>query len=121
MSQEPRSEERSEGANTLVHCHRCGQSVTIPSATVATWTADHARQGHCEPLPRSWSLPPEPGPEVTKIRDKDGSVWEREDISRQWLWVSDDGSEAMVKPYEDWADFLEGYGPLVDATQDTTP
>ncbi len=59
--------------------------------------------------PRTWSLPPEPGPEVTAVRDSDGDVWKREGD----LWVVWHGDERW---YERTWDRLASFYPLTDAS-----
>lgn len=60
--------------------------------------------------PRTWELPPEPGPEVTRLRDGDGDFWTR--IGSAW----EGGGHSAVA----WHELLV-FGPLVDATEETTP
>jgi hypothetical protein len=72
--------------------------------------------------PRTWELPPEPGPEVTRLRmvDADGpldDVFVRDDDG----WWLDEGGRGFR-----WRDVLgmasmAGGGWLVDATEETTP
>jgi len=63
--------------------------------------------------PRTWELPPEPGPEVTAIRDCDGDVWAR--LGNSW----EGGGHSAVA----WHELLV-YGPLTDcsdATEELSP
>lgn len=61
----------------------------------------------------TWSLPPEPGPEVTALRDQDGDLWVRDPDG---CWRQDSGSAHMA-----WHDVLNEWGPLTDASAEATP
>lgn len=60
-----------------------------------------------KPEPRTWSLPPEPGPEVTKVRDEAGNVYGR----------ANDGCWSNFWRHFRWEGLLN-YGPLTDATHE---
>ena len=69
--------------------------------------------------PRSWSLPEEPGPEVTRLKAKDGTEWVRleDGAAVRTYWREDiPGGYAS-----NWLDLLQDLGPLTDATQECTP
>src|SRR5258706_12929322 len=57
----------------------------------------------------SWEMPPEPGPEVSAVRDRRGVRWRREDI---WWWA-DIGHGYEVN--RTWPEVL-ARGPLTDAS-----
>ncbi len=62
-------------------------------------------------MSQTFSADPEPGPEVTHVRDRHGVTWRHGDD----LWWADIG-----KGYEDfrtWWDILRR-GPLIDATEE---
>lgn len=58
----------------------------------------------CEP--RTWSLPAEPGPEVTAVRDASGECWT----------LYDDGWWRVAQIRRRWGSLLAEFGPLTDAT-----
>lgn len=58
------------------------------------------------PPPRVWSLPAEPGPEVTRVRDCDGDAWNRVHAGG---WSLNGGYPSS------WVGVLQ-FGPLTDAT-----
>ncbi len=58
--------------------------------------------------PRTWSLPPEPGPEVTAVRDAEGAVWR----------LHDDGAWHYLAARRAWGSLLADFGPLADATEE---
>lgn len=64
--------------------------------------------------PRMWSLPPEPGPEVTHVNDRHDRRWRHE--RDHWCHVDEDDAHR----HDDWAHVLVNYGPLSDATPVTT-
>jgi hypothetical protein len=79
----------------------------------------------CHPLhaclivePQRWVLPPEPGPEVTKLRDSREVFWVR--YSNGWTLEDLSASGRKARGSVSW-ELVLGFGPLVDATQDTTP
>lgn len=57
----------------------------------------------------TWSADPEPGPEVTRVRDARGVVW-RQDAG---VWWADIGHGYEV--YREWSHLLTR-GPLADVT-----
>ena len=62
--------------------------------------------------PRVWSLPPEPGPEVTRLRDCRGHHWDRlAPSSNGWL-----PRDAQPSIWATWGRLLTEWGPLTDAT-----
>lgn len=67
------------------------------------------------PQPQIWTIPAEPGPHTTHVRDALGRVWAREtneldeDLGDEWV------SPARERLY--WYQLL-GWAPLVDATHD---
>ncbi len=65
-----------------------------------------------EAKPRTWSLPPEPGPEVTAVRDHDGDLWHR-DPDGWWRLHRKTWSGTARQ----WGELLE-FGPLTDATNE---
>lgn len=64
--------------------------------------------------PRTWELPPSPGPEVTAVRDANGALWSR--TVGGWLHQDDDPDSGLP-----WSEVLTEFGPLFDATEETTP
>lgn len=62
---------------------------------------------------RTWSLPPEPGPEVTAVRDSAGIVWKRH--PDQPVWTQQDIYPAYAALSALWHEVLRR-GPLTDAT-----
>jgi hypothetical protein len=75
------------------------------------------------PATRSWSLPPEPGPEVTRLRsggDRRPRIW-RSDTAPWWLVQLRPGEEPFAYV---WRSLVYHWEPLTDASdasQDTTP
>lgn len=68
--------------------------------------------------PRRWEFPPEPGPEVTHVRDAAGRVWRQPNLGLQpdkvlWQWRTL-GNE-LGRP---WRELLDGFGPLTDVSED---
>ena len=65
--------------------------------------------------PGTWSLPPEPGPEVTAVLDRTGARWQRQGhIDAQGEFSAwHDGSP--LPPYG-WMSLVQLRGPLTDAT-----
>jgi hypothetical protein len=57
----------------------------------------------------TWSMDPEPGPEVAAVRDRFGVRWRRDG----GLWWGDIGHD--YEDYRTWGEIL-GRGPLTDAT-----
>jgi hypothetical protein len=57
------------------------------------------------PAPKTWALPPEPGPEVTELWDRDGWRWELD--AAEGGWVHEDTGEICI-----WSELLAEYGPL---------
>jgi hypothetical protein len=65
-----------------------------------------------------WSMPDQPGPEVTAVRDRLGVRWRRDDD----LWWGDIGHTVSVgdedhgyEDYRTWSEVL-ARGPLTDAS-----
>lgn len=67
--------------------------------------------------PRVWSLPPEPGPEVTAVRNSVGEIWRRD--REVWALAQSNGLPPLTH-HRHWRALLVGYGPLSDATPVTT-
>jgi len=62
----------------------------------------------------TWFRPPDPGADVTKVRDKHGRTWIREsftDRSTRWRMEGD----IRLWP---WPNLLFDHGPLENATED---
>lgn len=57
----------------------------------------------------TWEASPEPGPEVTAVRDRSGVLWRRQHMA--WSPNVDHGDEV----HRHWYDLLRR-GPLVDAS-----
>ena len=72
--------------------------------------ADLGGQAWSEPEPRTWSLPAEPGPEVTALRDSAGDIWNRH--NDRWCFTS---GVTLA-----WVDLLFAWAPLTDATGEVT-
>lgn len=72
------------------------------------------REVRCgKPHGRTWSLPAEPGPEVTAVRDRHGRIWTREPDG----WIYRDRPAFVYRlPWHGL--FMQGHGPLTDATQE---
>lgn len=74
-------------------------------------------------LPRTWSVPAEPGPEVTAVRDREGTVWNRQ----PWPYLPNGakGSGAFVwantRERMRWRMLVHDHGPLTDATAEVQP
>jgi hypothetical protein len=64
------------------------------------------------PIPRTWAIPDEPGPEVTAVRDCRGVTWTRDDRD---FWISDSGYTGPDHRYWRWHQVL-GFAPLTDVT-----
>lgn len=63
--------------------------------------------------PRTWRLPDEPGPEVTAVRDAEGTLFEhRTDPDGTSWWIS---KPPWRVPFL-WGELLHRCGPLTDAT-----
>jgi len=72
------------------------------------------------PSPRSWVLPEEPGPEVTKLTAVDGDLTiERDDGPGCWVVRSTASGRALA--IVRWYEAIGRYSPLTDATQERTP
>lgn len=66
--------------------------------------------------PRTWSLPPEPGPEVKAVRDQDKHLWTHEPDG--WIYrtgISQGGGTEIVYRLP-WASLYRYHAPLTDAT-----
>jgi hypothetical protein len=57
----------------------------------------------------TWQTPPEPGPEVTQIRDSQGGLWTRH-TDNNWRHLA---------ARRTWPNLLAEWGPLTDATPTT--
>jgi hypothetical protein len=71
--------------------------------------------------PRTWSLPPEPGPEVTRVLDRYGQYFERDDDLDEVQWIGqtftgDGDVDDLVLP---WGLLMAYQSPLTDATPAT--
>lgn len=72
----------------------------------------------------TWTLPPEPGPEVTRVRDRFKVRWHREGEPPHDVWrglivlpsVVDEEDE-LCEVYRTWADVLTR-GPLTDTSNE---
>ena len=78
--------------------------------------------------PRVWTLPDEPGPEVTAVRDQFGQRFERGDAydgehEPESVWVGTAfTTEADVPELVlSWETLYRNHAPLVDATADVLP
>jgi hypothetical protein len=103
------------------------ERVHVPLATVTPsgrmW--DEASWMWVEPgsaARRTWSLPPEPGPEVKAVRAKQAlygqTLWRRANrapLGQHWELRRDDG--ALLATVVSWLRLLERFGPLTDATE----
>lgn len=74
--------------------------------------------GKTNPWPKSWSLPPEPGPEVTAVRDGKGRVWKRKQSIWDprlcdWVYTSPGGGYTRLGS---WGSLLADAGTLTDAS-----
>lgn len=58
----------------------------------------------------TWSMPDEPGPEITAVRDRWDVLWHRS--GDQW-WSTAEGLSTLRR----WADLL-ARGPLTDASDE---
>lgn len=61
------------------------------------------------------TFPPEPGPEVTHVRDVDKDVWERDATPNGLGWLL--RSRGLIASWPDLAD----YAPLEDVTPEPAP
>lgn len=69
------------------------------------------------PIPGTWSLPADPGPEVAALRDATGQIWHRSADDTKpgyWSWLDEDGRPIRTATL--WALLSAGRGPLTDAT-----
>jgi len=64
--------------------------------------------------PRRWEMPAEPGPEVTRVVNRVGEVWERG--ADGWGWVGVKDGAKVLTHHRSWRELLVGYGPLDEAT-----
>jgi hypothetical protein len=69
---------------------------------------DSDGHAHDHPLPRQWSLPPEPPEDVTRVRDADGIEWERREPG-DWRRVGID----HARPYA-FGVLVSRFGPLTE-------
>lgn len=95
---------------TTAPCHLHYENVYPHSGTVQLTIKDY-RQGSARPVARSWVLPTEPGPEGRTVRDRDGSLWRRED--RGWRYAG-----SRVGSLFSWRALFDAYQPLTDATSE---
>lgn len=70
-------------------------------------------------MTKTWRMDPQPGPEVTVVRDRYGVRWERDLRNAIWRGFightdEDDNSCAV---YREWPD-LVARGPLTDASNE---
>jgi hypothetical protein len=112
------TEERTEELTRCVNCDHLVMGFQGPEG--CRWTLEAGVVGEnlvcrcsrlvrpVDGLPRVWSLPAEPGPEVTAVRDLDGCLYMR--IGGKWLW---DGNPNYA--YR-WRELL-GLMPLSDASK----
>ena len=112
-------QERSEG--------QCAEEFPWPGHTVRCILLNHGRDVDHEapmvgrwpwtPSVRSWSLPEEPGPEVTRLKAKDGTEWERCGETR-WDQRSTAGDPQECLTF---VGVMVNHGEVSDATQERTP
>lgn len=71
--------------------------------------------------PRTWSLPAEPGPEVTAVRDAGGRLWQRgcreRDLKGAWV-VRHHVTGHVELARRHWSALLVEFAPLTDATEE---
>ncbi len=74
-------------------------------------------------LPRTWSIPDEPGPEVTAVRDRRGFRWERIPDWPGWSAkaITDANGCYPEDRTDEWGDVLAWHGPLTDASAEVQP
>jgi len=67
---------------------------------------------------KTWSMDAEPGPDVTRVRDRFGILWRHDVLD---LWLGHIGhTDENGQPYEDyrqWHELLRR-GPLTDASNE---
>lgn len=68
------------------------------------------------PSPTTWSLPPEPGPEVTAVRDRRSDMHLR--IETGWVLRGSPMHKAGIGIT--WKNTVIRFGPLTDATSEST-
>lgn len=71
--------------------------------------------GEALPGRQVWTVPPEPGPEVTAVTDRYVRVWRRHDAyegQAQWCWVDDQVRHTHLL----WAELIMRLYPLTDAS-----
>lgn len=104
------------GYKTGVHCLGCGAKRVV-SGRAEDWIQVHGDEHSpaANGPVRSWDLPPEPGPEVTAVRDVDGDEWARE--MDGWIMPTRDGIGYYAAP---WRELLQ-HAPLVDVTPEAKP
>ena len=66
--------------------------------------------------PRVWQLPAEPGPEVTRLKDRYGTKWIRCERGNRWEQAA--GGNALTR--YTFVELLGYVGPLTDATPTPT-
>lgn len=70
---------------------------------------------------RIWSLPDEPGPNVTRLRDRNGDTWYRDPVADDPWTEFEDGEDST---HVSWEQLVTELGPLTDITPadaDATP
>lgn len=65
---------------------------------------------------QTWAMlcPPQPGPEVLAVTDKQGDLWRRTEHDT-WRWT---GRRGVLHVDEFWRALVREWGPLTDATPD---
>ena len=90
-----------------------GPTFSLPPSVIAALVRERADELEAlAALPRTWTLPAEPGPEVKALRDEDGTIWRPvlDAFSGSIMW----SMQGVVL----WSflDLLVEHGPLTDAT-----
>lgn len=90
----------------------------LPHTTTVAGQPPHECPGVAAP-PRTWSVvyPPQPGRQVTRVRDDEGDLWHRLNHPDGDAWRADEDPEG--RDPADWEELL-GFGPLTDATHEPT-
>ena len=66
------------------------------------------------PEPRTWHLPPEPGPEVWRVQDRTGCFYQRDERApAAWHLEMNDGR--LTRGAVTWEELM-GYAPLTDSS-----
>ena len=91
---------------TVARTHRPDYGQAVHFAYI-----DHeTSQTMTPPPPRTWTWHPEPGPEITAVRDGYGDLWQRTDIG----WMGHGGASSTP-----WG-HLAQWHPLTDASDEPT-